>query len=200
MTLSDWVVFAGFWMLFVTTPGPNAVNCILTSWSTGFARSLWCVAGILCQASLFLALAAFGVTALLVSSPTLFQAVQLVGAAVLVGLGLRAWMTAAAPVNVDQAHAGSIFARAFLIATLNAKSVAGYLAAFSQFVRTDVSIWPQMVVIVPTALTLTTMSYTAWCAVGAWFGRQALGVIASLWLRRGLALCFIAYGVALAFV
>ncbi|NCW15882.1 MAG: LysE family translocator, partial [Rhodobacteraceae bacterium] len=26
MTLEAWFIFASFWALFVTTPGPNAVN------------------------------------------------------------------------------------------------------------------------------------------------------------------------------
>lgn len=198
MTYADWLIFAAFWALFVTSPGPNAVNCILTGWSAGFRRALWCVAGILCQAALFLVLAASGVSALLVSAPAAFNAVRLVGAAVLIGLGVRAWLRAGDPVSTTATPSKGIWLRAFLIATLNAKSVAGYLAAFTQFVRTDISIWSQMSVIAPTALTLTALSYTGWCALGAWLGRRALGVVASIWLRRVLALCFIGYGVALA--
>lgn len=198
MTFADWAVFAGFWALFVTTPRPNAVNCILTAWSVGFARALWCVAGISCQAVLFLTLAASGVTALLLAAPGAFEAMRLVGGAVLIGLGIRAWLVARRAVaSMKAPPPRGILLRAFLIATINAKSVAGYLAAFTQFVRTDVSIWSQMGVIAPTALTLTALSYTGWCALGAWLGRRALGVVASVRLRRILALCFVAYGAAL---
>ncbi|PWJ12514.1 LysE family translocator [Jannaschia seohaensis] len=200
MSVVDWAVFASFWALFVTTPGPNAVNCILTAWAAGFSRALWCVAGILCQATLFLALAASGVTALLLAAPGAFQAVKLAGALLLIGLGIRAWVRAGEPVRAEAPAATRLFLRAFLIATINAKSVAGYLAAFSQFVRTDIPIWSQMTVIVPTALTLTALSYTGWCALGAWLGRRALGFVASLWLRRVLAVCFVGYGVALALI
>ncbi|MGB3407390.1 MAG: LysE family translocator [Jannaschia sp.] len=200
MTFADWLVFASFWALFVTTPGPNAVNCISTAWGSGFVRSLWCVAGILCQAIMFLTLAASGVTALLLSAPGAFDTIRLIGAAVLVGLGVRGWLHAGDPVDANPAPAKRIMFRAFMIATVNAKSVAGYLAAFSQFVRTDIPIWSQMGVIVPTALSLTALSYTGWCALGAWLGRRALGFVASLWLRRVLALCFILYGAALAMI
>ncbi|WP_371157698.1 LysE family translocator [Jannaschia sp. 2305UL9-9] len=200
MSVADWLIFASFWALFVTSPGPNAVNCILTAWSVGFRPALWCVVGILCQAALFLVLSASGVSALLLASPVAFDAIRFVGAAVLIGLGLRAWRRAGHPLNTDAPPARGIWLRAFLIATVNAKSVAGYLAAFTQFVRTDVSIWSQMSVIAPTALTLTALSYTGWCALGAWLGRRALGLVGSMRLRRGLAVCFIAYGVALAFL
>ncbi len=200
MTFHDWLVFAGFWAVFVASPGPNAVNCILAAWGAGFGRALWCVAGILCQAALFLALAASGVSALLVAAPAAFGAIRLAGAAVLIGLGVRAWLRAGDPIAEDAPPSRGIFLRALLTATLNAKSVAGYLAAFTQFVPTDVPIWSQMSAIVPTALTLTAPSYTGWCALGAWLGRQALYLAANRMLRRGLALCFVGYGVVLLFL
>ena len=31
MTLEDWIIFTGFWTLFVTMPGPNAFNCIASA-------------------------------------------------------------------------------------------------------------------------------------------------------------------------
>ncbi|WGH77673.1 LysE family translocator [Jannaschia ovalis] len=198
MSLADWLVFAGFWAVFVTSPGPNAVNCILTAWGAGFRRALWCVAAILSQAALFLTLAASGVTALLVAAPGLYGALKLVGAALLVALGVRAWLRAGDPVAQTAPPVQHIFLRAFAIATFNAKSLAGYFAAFTAFVAPDVPIASQMGAIVPTALTLTAASYTTWCALGAWLGRRALGVVASRALRRGLALCFIGYGAALA--
>ena len=96
-----------------------------------------------------------------------------------------------------ESHAGSIYGRAFAIATINPKSVAGYLAAFSTFVQADVPIGQQMWVIVPTALTLTTLSYSGYTALGAGLGRAALGAIAQVWLRRLLAASFVVYGVLL---
>lgn len=197
MSFEAWTVFALFWALFVTTPGPNAVNCILNGMTYGFARALWGVLAILTQASLFLALSALGVTALITAAPEVFGAVRLAGALVLVVLGVRAWRSAGTPVNI-QTGSGSIYGRALVIAVFNAKSLAGYLAAFSQFVQPGVPIMAQMSVILPTALTLTATSYTCYTALGAWLGKQALGAIVNLWVRRGLAVCFVIYGLALA--
>jgi homoserine/homoserine lactone efflux protein len=80
---------------------------------------------------------------------------------------------------------------------INPKSVAGYLAAFSQFVQPDVPIWDQMAVIMPTALTLTALSYMGFTALGAGLGRAALGAVFNIWFRRFMAVCFILYGVLL---
>ena len=160
MSFEGWIIFALFWAVFVTTPGPNAVNCISNGMNLGFKRSLIGVLAILTQASLFLALSAAGITALIAASPTGFFIAKLIGAGFLIFLGVRGWLLAAKPAPEVRAKPGSIYLNALAIATINPKSVAGYLAAFSQFVQPDVPIGAQMWVIVPTALTLTALSYT----------------------------------------
>lgn len=197
MSFEGWTIFALFWVVFVTTPGPNAVNCITNGMTIGFRRSLPGVAGILTQASLFLALSALGVTALIAASPEAFQIAKLIGAGFLVYLGVRGWMMARRPVRADERSGGSVYWRAFAIATINPKSVAGYLAAFSQFVQPGVPIGTQMWVIFPTALTITAFSYISYTALGAGLGRAALGAVFNIWLRRALAICFIIYGLLL---
>ena len=197
MSFEAWIVFALFWVVFVTTPGPNAVNCINNGMTLGFRRALIGVLAILTQATLFLILSALGITALIAASPTAFLMAKLLGAAVLIYLGVRGVSNAAKPVTIAQRPAKSIYLRALAIATINPKSVAGYLAAFSQFVQPDVPIWDQMIVIMPTALTLTALSYTGFTALGAGIGRAALGAVFNIWVRRTMAACFIVYGVLL---
>lgn len=197
MSLEGWTVFALFWVVFVTTPGPNAVNCITNGMTLGFRRSLWGVAAILTQAALFLTLSAAGVTALIAASPEAFQVAKFIGAGFLIYLGIRGWIMARRKMVVAAPDGRGIYWRAFAIATINPKSVAGYLAAFSQFVQPDVPIWSQMWVIFPTALSLTALSYIGYTALGAGLGRAALGAVFNVWLRRGLAACFVIYGVLL---
>lgn len=197
MSFEGWIIFVLFWVVFVTTPGPNAVNCITNGMTIGFRRSIVGVFAILTQATLFLILSALGITALIAASPTAFWVAKLIGAGFLVYLGIRGWMRAGDRPKVSQQTGKSTYLRALAIATINPKSVAGYLAAFSQFVQPDVPIWEQMWVIMPTALTITALSYTGFTALGAGIGRAALGVVFNTWLRRGMAVCFIFYGVLL---
>ncbi len=197
MTFEAWTIFALFWAVFVITPGPNAVNCISNGMAIGFWRSLPAVAAILTQAALFLTLSAFGVTALLAASETAFSIAKFIGAGFLIYTGIRGWIMAKTPPKTGARPAGSIYARAFAIAVINPKSVAGYLAAFSQFVQPDVPIGPQMWVIVPTTLTLTACSYLTYTALGAGLGRAALGAVFNVWFRRVMAICFVIYGVLL---
>jgi len=197
MSFEAWIIFTLFWAVFVTTPGPNAVNCISNGMALGFRRSLVGVLAILTQATLFLLLSALGVAALITASPVAFFAAKLIGAAFLIYLGIRGWVMAKTPPAVDERPVSSIYTRALAIATINPKSVAGYLAAFSQFVQPDVPIWDQMAVIMPTALTLTTLSYMGFTALGAGIGRAALGAVFNVWVRRVMAVSFVTYGVLL---
>ncbi|WP_415919342.1 LysE family translocator [Tateyamaria sp. SN6-1] len=197
MSAEGWIIFTLFWAVFVTTPGPNAVNCITNGMTLGFRRSVPGILAILTQATAFLILSAFGITALIAASPTAFGIAKLMGAGFLIWMGVRVWMRAGC-VATPRAQTGrSVYLRALAIATINPKSVAGYLAAFSQFVQPDVPVWDQMWVIMPTALTLTAFSYAGFTALGAGLGRAALGAVFNKWLQRGLAACFILYGLAL---
>ncbi|MEO0990894.1 MAG: LysE family translocator [Pseudomonadota bacterium] len=197
MTWADWLIFAAFWAVFVTTPGPNAVNCINNGMTLGFRKSLWGVAAILTQSILFQILSAAGVAALIVASPSALFWAKLVGAAVLIWIGVKGWMNAGRPAPEIARTGRSVYFGALVIATVNAKSVAGYLAAFTQFVRPDVPIWQQMWMIMPTALVITALSYSGYTAIGAALGRAALGTVFNTWFRRLMSAFFIGYGIAL---
>ncbi|MGR3761486.1 LysE family translocator [Roseobacteraceae bacterium NS-SX3] len=197
MSFEAWTIFALFWVVFVTTPGPNAVNCISNGMSLGFAKAMLGVLAILSQATAFLLLSALGVTALIAASPAGFFMAKIIGAGFLIYLGLRSWRNAARPAPAAQRPARHIYLHALAVATINPKSAAGYLAAFSQFVQPGVPVWDQMSVIMPTALAITALSYSGYTLLGAAMGRAALAAVFTVWVRRVLALCFIIYGVLL---
>lgn len=197
MSFESWTIFALFWVVFVTTPGPNAVNCINNGMALGFPKAMIGVLAILTQASLFLILSALGVTALIAASPTGFFIAKLIGAVFLIYLGVRGWLNASKPPPTAQRPARHVYLHALAVATINPKSVAGYLAAFSQFVQPDVPVWQQMGLIMPTALIITALSYTGYTALGAGLGRAAMAAVFNTWIRRTMAICFIVYGVLL---
>ena len=193
MTIEAWFIFVSFWVLFVTTPGPNAVNCVSVAMAYGFRTSLICVLAIVMQATLFLIFSAFGITALISASSSTFEVFRWIGAALLIYLGIRGWITAIRPISQDAPSSSEVYVKSFLVATLNPKSIAGYVAAFSQFVAPKIPIWDQMWIIIPTVLCFMTPTYTSFFALGASVGHTALSTILNVWLRRVLAMCFIIY-------
>ncbi len=198
MSLEEWIIFTGFWTLFVTMPGPNAVNCIAVASEFGFRKSLVCVAAILSQATLFLALTILGLSSILVNTPETLMTLKIIGIIFLIYIGFKGLIDAGKYVRREFSF-GSLFVKSFLIATINPKSLAGYLAAFTIIINPDVAIRTQMWVIVPTALTITCLNYTSFCALGAFLKDKAVTVTLNIRLRRVLSLFFILYGVALAF-
>ena len=197
MSFEAWTLFAFFWVAFVTTPGPNAVNCISNGMMLSLPKAMLGVLAILTQATLFLLLSALGVTALIAAAPLWFFVAKIIGAGFLILMGLRSWRNATKPAPAVERPARHVYLHALAVATINPKSVAGYLAAFSQFVQPDVPIWQQMGGIMPTALGLTALSYTGFTLLGFVMGRAALKAVFNTWIRRGLALCFIVYGMLL---
>ena len=129
MTIEAWFIFASSWVLFVTIPGPKAVNCVSLAMAYEFRRPLICVVRILTKATLFLILSAFGITALISASSSTFELFKWNGAAFLIYLAVRGWITPTRPISQDVPISSDVYVKSFLLATINPKSIAGYLAA-----------------------------------------------------------------------
>ena len=199
MTIEDWIIFTGFWALFVTMPGPNALNCIASASEFGFKKSLVCVAAILSQAALFLTITILGLSSIIVNTPKTLMILKIIGIAFLIYIGVKG-LVDAGKYTQPKFSFRSLFVKSFLIATINPKSLAGYLAAFTIVINPDVAIRTQMWAIVPTALTITCLNYTSLCAFGSLLKNKAVTLTLNIRLRRMLSLCFILYGVVLAFL
>ena len=199
MTIEDWIIFTGFWALFVTMPGPNALNCIASASEFGFKKSLVCVAAILSQAALFLTITILGLSSIIVNTPETLMILKIIGIAFLIYIGVKG-LVDAGKYTQPKFSFRSLFVKSFLIATINPKSLAGYLAAFTIVINPDVAIRTQMWAIVPTALTITCLNYTSLCAFGSLLKNKAVTLTLNIRLRRMLSLCFILYGVVLAFL
>ena len=199
MTIEDWIIFTGFWALFVTMPGPNALNCIASASEFGFKKSLVCVAAILSQAALFLTITILGLSSIIVNTPKTLMILKIIGIAFLIYIGVKGFVDAG-KYTQPKFSFRSLFVKSFLIATINPKSLAGYLAAFTIVINPDVAIRTQMWAIVPTALTITCLNYTSLCAFGSLLKNKAATLTLNIRLRRMLSLCFILYGVVLAFL
>ena len=83
------------WALFLTTPGLNAINCVIVSAAYGLRHGLICVQGLICmvailtQADLVLTLSGFGITALLSTSSLAFLVLEWIGAEFFIYIGIR---------------------------------------------------------------------------------------------------------------
>src|SRR5215475_411049 len=133
-TLSLFITAA---LVLVFMPGPNTLYVIARSvqqgrWA-GFVSSLGIQAGSLVH----IAAAAFGVSALLLSSALAFSAVKYAGAAYLIYLGVKTLVAREKPIEAEPIEEQSLrraFSQAILVNVLNPKSAMFFFAFLPQFV------------------------------------------------------------------
>lgn len=135
--IADYGAFCAAILLFLALPGPGTFALLTFTGKGGFRAGAAATAGLIAGDQVLLWLAVAGVAALLAAHPALFQAVQYLGAAYLVWIGLRlvfAKPGQAGPIAIQPRH----YARqAFLITLLNPKAIVFYMAFFPLFIDPD---------------------------------------------------------------
>jgi threonine/homoserine/homoserine lactone efflux protein len=132
--IADYGAFCAAILLFLALPGPGTFALLTSTGKGGFRAGAAATAGLIAGDQVLLWLAVAGVAALLAAHPALFQAVQYLGAAYLVWIGLRlvfAKPGQAGPITIQPRH----YARqTFLITLLNPKAIVFYMAFFPLFI------------------------------------------------------------------
>ena len=148
---STLALFALAALALIAIPGPNMVYVATRSMSEGRRSGFASALGLLTGTMLNVVAAAAGLSALIASSSTAFDALRYLGAAYLVYLGLRALFTraangaGAAPRPVSLARA---YRQAIVVQLLNPKVALFFLAFLPQFVDPARGpVWTQVLVL-----------------------------------------------------
>jgi threonine/homoserine/homoserine lactone efflux protein len=120
-------------------PGPSVLYIVTRSVDQGRAAGLASVGGIHVGTLVHVAAAALGLSALLVSSATAYNAVRWLGAAYLVWLGVRRLLArdeevAGAGPDARRHGLGRVFAQGVVVNVLNPKTALFFFAFLPQFV------------------------------------------------------------------
>ena len=132
--ISDFPAFCATIVLFLALPGPGTFALLTSTAKGGFAGGAAATGGVIIGDQVLLWLAVGGVAALLAAHPTVFHAVQYLGAAYLCWIGLRLLFAkpgAASPIHIEPSHYGR---QAFFITLLNPKAIVFYMAFFPLFI------------------------------------------------------------------
>src|SRR5688572_16753020 len=130
--------FAAVALAMVLTPGPNMAYLVSRTICQGRAAGLVSLGGVGIGFVIYVMLAAFGITALLLAVPLAYDALRLAGA---IYLGWMAWNAlrpgGASPFQVRPLPADShrrLFSMGLLTSLLNPKVAALYLSLLPQFI------------------------------------------------------------------
>ncbi|MCF1596334.1 LysE family translocator [Streptomyces muensis] len=169
----------------VATPGASLTLLAQHVSVDGRRQALPVVLGTATGLYVHAALAAAGLSALVMHSSRAFTAVKFIGAAYLIGLGLWTWRSATAsaraPVRRSQpAPSGSVYAQALLANVLNPKAASIYLTLVPQFIEADRPFGGQIL----TLASAHALLITAWLLIWTVLIRRASGTVRKPRFRR----------------
>ncbi len=103
MTIEMTAAFAGAFFVLAVSPGPGLVAILSRTLGGGFASGLMVTAGLVIGDAVFLAIAMVGLSAIASTMGPLFGIVKYAGAAYLIWLGVQAFRSASARIEIDTA-------------------------------------------------------------------------------------------------
>lgn len=207
MALHTWWWFLATVFVLCGTPGPNMLHILGRSVGLGFRGSVPAMAGCLLAMLLVLAASAAGLSALLHSSPMLFEVLRYLGVAYLAWLGLKAWRDScrpAPPVTVDATPpvaaslgAWKVFRGGLLVGLSNPKLLLFAAAFLPQFVDPSRGQALQYSVLVATFAACELFWYVMYAAGGHGLRRWLAKPFARRWFEHLVGSVFLAFAVAL---
>jgi threonine/homoserine/homoserine lactone efflux protein len=207
---STLAVFTLAALTLLVIPGPSVLYIVTRSVDQGRVAGLASVGGIHVGTLVHVAAAAFGLSALLVSSATAYNVVRWVGAAYLVWLGVRRLLAR------DEDHAAAvaagpgarrhglrrIFAQGVVVNVLNPKTALFFFAFLPQFVDTSRGSVPFQVVVFGVAFVVLGLvsdgAYAMLASTGAGWLRRRPGAARASRLVSGGVLISLGVTTALA--
>jgi homoserine/homoserine lactone efflux protein len=203
---SLWLALAGAGVLISFTPGAGAINTMSNSLTSGFRRSIWGILGQQAALVVHVIIVALGVGVLVASSPVAFNVIRYAGAAYLVYLGIRQFLSKP---DLDQEQAAvlrnepawSMFRRGLWVNLLNPKAIVFFLAFMPQFIRPEQPLLPQYTVLTATVVAIDILVMWFFFALAAKsFQRFTRNVHGQKILSRVFGALFVAVGILLAVI
>ena len=147
--------------------------------------------GIVMAAAFHMAASTLGLSAILLANASLFHAIKWLGVAYLAWLGVAMLLKKTDAIEIKSRPSTTPLAairRGFATSITNPKAILVYVAVFPQFIKPEGALAAQLLVLVPTALVIAVVVYTAYCAFGTGIARLLSTA------RRRLAFNFAAGG------
>ncbi len=134
--ISNYASFVIAVLVFLAIPGPGLLGILAATGKSGVRGGLAATAGTMTGDWVHMLLAGIGVAALLQANPMVFKAIQYLGAAYLIYIGISLLRAKVGEQGAAEQPAGSgqYFRRLFLITLMNPKAIVFYMAFFPLFI------------------------------------------------------------------
>jgi threonine/homoserine/homoserine lactone efflux protein len=201
MNLETWLAFVAASAVLLAIPGPTILVVVSYALGRGWKVAAPVATGVALGDLTAMTLSMLGVGALLASSAALFVLIKWIGAGYLVWLGVKLWRTGAALQTEPLAGPtppGRMLAHAWLVTTLNPKSLLFFVAFLPQFVDPAGSFWRQMLIFEATFVSLAFLNAFGYALLAARARRLASSPRALRLVNRAGGTALIAAGAAAA--
>ena len=159
MTWETWLLFAVTEAALCLSPGPAVLLVLSQGVARGTRASIWSNLGILAGNSVYFALSATGLGALLLASYELFALVRWAGAAYLIWLGVSAFLgksrvLSIAPGTGPVKDGKRMFLNGFVLQAANPKALVFFVALLPQFIDPRGSVVAQVTILGVTSVVI----------------------------------------------
>ncbi|PZQ50473.1 MAG: lysine transporter LysE [Rhodovulum sulfidophilum] len=199
MAFETWLAFVATSVALLVIPGPTILLVVSYALGRGWKVATPVSAGVALGDLTAMTLSMLGVGALLAGSAALFTALKWVGAAYLVWLGVKLWRAGATletEARTETVAPGRMLAHAWLVTTLNPKSIVFFVAFLPQFLDPARPFWPQMAIFEATFVTLAFANAFGYALLAARARRLATSRRAIRIVNRAGGTALIAAGAA----
>jgi len=158
MGLDVWLAFTAASIVLLIIPGPTILLVVSYALGQGWRTAVPMAAGMALGDFTAMTLSMLGIGALLAASATVFTVVKWAGAAYLIWLGIKLFragtslQTEAREANVSPLK---MLGHAWLVTSLNPKSITFFVAFLPQFIDVHADFWSQMLIFEATFLVLS---------------------------------------------
>jgi threonine/homoserine/homoserine lactone efflux protein len=189
MSLETWLFFCVTETVLCFTPGPAVLLIVSLSLSRGFRPGLAASLGILSANAMYFILSATSLGAILLASWQLFTVIKWLGAAYLIWLGIRMFLSASSRPEPDRSAPQRLpshrfFSLGFLTQGANPKALVFFTAILPQFIDANSPIGFQVLVLGMSSVLIELGVLSLYAAMShsarAWTDRPHV----SVWLRR----------------
>lgn len=199
MTLDTWLVFLVAAIGLSFTPGPNGLLALTHGALYGARRTVFTVLGGALGFLIVIAVAMFGIGALLTVFPELLVVLKWVGGAYLVYLGVMVWrapaITVAASTDRPTASRWSLFRQGLLAAVTNPKGILFFVAFLPQFIDPQRDLVVQFAIMASTFIVIEFVFELVVAALSQ--SLQPVLARAGRWFNRATGGLFVLIGVLL---
>jgi threonine/homoserine/homoserine lactone efflux protein len=166
-------LFALSALIICAVPGPAVLYILSKGVQGGRRTALTAVLGVHSGTLVHIAAAVLGLSALVMSSATAFNAVKLVGAAYLIALGVSRLVRGGKPLRVEgvgDRDARLVFRQGFVVEALNPKTAIFFLAVLPQFADPSRPVAPQIALLGLVWLVVGICTDSLWGVLGGTLG------------------------------